>query len=71
MSAICVEICFSALSALFNFLKGNIGTGILALPIAFKRSGLCLGSAFLLFYACLSTYLMHVLLRISEEVIIK
>ncbi|KAL5963465.1 Proton-coupled amino acid transporter 2 [Taenia solium] len=50
---------------------GNIGTGILALPIAFKRSGLCLGSAFLLFYACLSTYLMHVLLRLSEEVIIK
>lgn len=59
------------LAALFNFLKGTIGTGILALPIAFKRSGLCLGLIFLLFYACLSTYLMHVLLSISEEVIIK
>nr|CUU98648.1 hypothetical transcript [Hymenolepis microstoma] len=56
-------------SALFNFLKGNIGTGILALPIAFKHAGLWLGFALLLFYAILSTYVMHQLLRITEEVI--
>nr|CUU98652.1 hypothetical transcript [Hymenolepis microstoma] len=54
-------------SALFNFLKGNIGTGILALPIAFKHAGLWLGFALLLFYAILSTYVMHQLLRITEE----
>ena len=61
----------SAGSALFNFLKGNIGTGILALPIAFKHSGLLIGSILLLFYGILSTYLMHVLLRITEDVITK
>ncbi|VDN97877.1 unnamed protein product [Rodentolepis nana] len=58
-------------SALFNFLKGNIGTGILALPIAFKHAGLWLGFSLLLFYAILSTYVMHQLLRITEEVIVK
>uniref|UniRef100_A0A5K3FZ76 Aa_trans domain-containing protein n=2 Tax=Mesocestoides corti TaxID=53468 RepID=A0A5K3FZ76_MESCO len=58
-------------AALVNFLKGNIGTGILALPIAFKHSGIWLGSFLLLFYAFLSTYLMHVLLRTVEIVIVK
>ncbi|VDL61438.1 unnamed protein product [Hymenolepis diminuta] len=58
-------------SALFNFLKGNIGTGILALPIAFKHSGLWLGFFLLLFYSILSTYVMHQMLRITEEVTVK
>ncbi|KAM7537600.1 hypothetical protein Aperf_G00000073677 [Anoplocephala perfoliata] len=61
----------SAESALFNFLKGNVGTGILALPIAFKHGGLWVGFFLLLFYGALSTYAMHQLLHITEEIILR
>ncbi|VDN10109.1 unnamed protein product [Dibothriocephalus latus] len=59
----------SSASALMNFIKGNVGTGILALPVAFKYSGLWMGLFLLIFYGCLSTYLMHVLLRTAESLI--
>nr|VZI23503.1 unnamed protein product [Spirometra erinaceieuropaei] len=61
----------SSASALMNFIKGNIGTGILALPVAFKYSGLWMGLFLLLFYGCLSSYLMHVLLRTADSVIMR
>ncbi|VDL99331.1 unnamed protein product [Schistocephalus solidus] len=54
-----------------NFIKGNIGTGILALPVAFKYSGLWMGLFLLIFYGCLSSYLMHVLLRTADSVIMR
>nr|VZI23537.1 unnamed protein product [Spirometra erinaceieuropaei] len=61
----------SSASALMNFIKGNIGTGILALPVAFKYSGLWMGLFLLLFYGCMSSYLMHVLLRTADSVIMR
>ncbi|VDN09342.1 unnamed protein product [Dibothriocephalus latus] len=61
----------SSVSALMNFINSNIGTGILALPVAFKYSGLWMGLFLLTFYGCLSCYQMHVLLRTAESLIVR
>lgn len=59
----------SSFSALMNLVKGNVGTGMLAMPIAFKYAGLWTGFFLLFFMSVISTYLIHVLLRTTEAVI--
>nr|CAH8845604.1 unnamed protein product [Trichobilharzia regenti] len=57
--------------ALMSFIKGNIGTGILSMPVVFKYAGLWTGFAMLIVAGFLSTYLMHVLLRTANKAQVK
>lgn len=57
----------SNMSSLMNFLKGNIGTGILAMSYAFTQSGLWLGFGGLLFLGAIATHCMHILVNCSRK----
>ncbi|XP_076065718.1 proton-coupled amino acid transporter-like protein acs [Oratosquilla oratoria] len=52
---------------LIHLLKGNIGTGILAMPDGLKNSGLYTGTALLPFIATLCIHCMHMLVGCSHE----
>lgn len=44
-----------------HLLKGNIGTGILAMPDAFRNSGWVVGLVCTTFLAAICTHCMHIL----------
>ncbi|KAK7065350.1 hypothetical protein SK128_004658 [Halocaridina rubra] len=52
---------------LIHLVKGNIGTGILAMPDGLKNSGLYTGTALLPFIACICIHCMHVLVTSGHE----
>ena len=52
----------SNFQTLANFIKTNVGTGVLSLPHAFKNAGLALGTVATLAIGLLCTYTMHQLL---------
>ncbi|KAK4472109.1 hypothetical protein MN116_005478 [Schistosoma mekongi] len=54
--------------ALMSLIKGNIGTGILSMPVVLKYAGLWTGLTMIIISGILSTYLMHVLLRTANAV---
>ncbi|XP_041359402.1 proton-coupled amino acid transporter 4-like [Gigantopelta aegis] len=54
------------LQCLMHLLKGNIGTGILAMPIAILHSGLWVGFAGLLIIAVIAIHCMHTLVNCSH-----
>ena len=56
------------LKTFINFMKGNIGTGILAMPDAIKNAGLFVGTGSLMFLGILSTYCCHQLLHAYSQV---
>ncbi|XP_062608737.1 neutral amino acid uniporter 4-like isoform X1 [Saccostrea cucullata] len=56
----------SSCKTLMNLLKGNIGPGILALPIAFKYAGLWAGAAGLFFLGYVSLHCQHMLMTCSN-----
>ena len=56
----------SSLGCLMHILKGNIGTGLLALPLATKHAGVVCGPLLLVFVALLAVHSMHLLSRNSE-----
>lgn len=56
----------SNLQCLMHLLKGNIGTGILAMPVAVKHSGIWTGLAGILIIGLIATHCMHVLVRCSH-----
>lgn len=57
----------SNLDTLIHLLKGNIGTGILAMPDAFKNAGLYVGLFGTLIMGVICTHCMHILVRCSHE----
>lgn len=57
----------SNLDTLIHLLKGNIGTGILAMPDAFKNAGLYVGLFATMFLGCVCTHCMHMLVGCAHE----
>ncbi|XP_068150509.1 proton-coupled amino acid transporter 1 isoform X1 [Drosophila tropicalis] len=57
----------SNFDTLVHLLKGNIGTGILAMPHAFKNAGLYVGLVGTLIMGAICTHCMHMLVKSSHE----
>jgi len=52
---------------IIHMLKGNLGTGILAMPDAIKNSGLLVGNLGLIVMASICIHSMHMLVNTSQE----
>ncbi|XP_013395783.2 proton-coupled amino acid transporter 4-like [Lingula anatina] len=55
------------MASLMNLLKGNIGTGILSIPLAIKHAGLLVGMVGMIVLGIISVHCMHLLLICSRE----
>ncbi|XP_068145467.1 proton-coupled amino acid transporter-like protein CG1139 [Drosophila tropicalis] len=58
----------SAGGALAHLLKGSLGTGILAMPMAFHNAGLVFGMCMTLIVGFLCTHCVHILVRTSHNI---
>lgn len=52
---------------MIHLLKGNIGTGILAMPDAFRNAGLIIGLLGTMLMGAICTHCMHMLVRCAHE----
>lgn len=57
----------SNFDTMIHLLKGNIGTGILAMPDAFKNAGLYMGFFSTLIIGAICTHCMHMLVHSANE----
>lgn len=67
----CLEYPTSNFDTMIHLLKGNIGTGILAMPDAFKNAGLIFGVFCTLIMGAMCTHCMHILVQCSHELCIR
>ncbi|KAK4886997.1 hypothetical protein RN001_003268 [Aquatica leii] len=58
----------STVGALIHLLKSSLGTGILAMPAAFKNGGLLFGFIGTVIIGFLCTYCIHLLVKASHEI---
>ncbi|XP_012261968.2 proton-coupled amino acid transporter-like protein pathetic isoform X2 [Athalia rosae] len=56
----------SDMDTLIHLLKGSLGTGILAMPLAFKNSGLAFGLIATFFIGAVCTYCVHILVKCAH-----
>lgn len=56
-----IEYSNSTLGSLVHLLKSSLGTGILAMPMAFKNSGLLVGAIGTLVLGFICTHCIHIL----------
>ncbi|KAK3795169.1 hypothetical protein RRG08_028368 [Elysia crispata] len=61
-----MESATSNMATLMHLIKGNLGTGILALPKAFSFAGLWFGFGGMLFIGCVALHCMHTLVNCSH-----
>ncbi|RVE44648.1 hypothetical protein evm_010667 [Chilo suppressalis] len=57
----------STLGSFFHLLKSSLGTGLLAMPMAFKSTGLIPGVIGTIFVAVVATHCVHILVNTSRE----
>lgn len=60
----------SDLETLMHMIKANIGTGVLAMPLAFKNGGLALSAVWLWIMAIICIHCMHILLNCYKHVMV-
>lgn len=60
----------SDLETLMHMIKANIGTGVLAMPLAFKYGGLTLSAVWLWIMAFVCVHCMHILLNCYKYVMV-
>lgn len=66
-----ITLPFSNMDTIVHMLKGNIGTGILAMPDAIKNSGLIFGNVGLVFMSIICVHSMHVLVKCAHHLCTK
>jgi hypothetical protein len=54
-----------------HMIKANIGTGLLAMPLAFKNAGILLGTFGLLFMGLVCLHCIHILLKAYKYAVAK
>lgn len=59
---------FSNFETIIHILKGNIGIGVLTLPVAIKNSGLIFGSVGLALIALICVHCMRMLVHSAHKV---
>ncbi|XP_011184169.2 proton-coupled amino acid transporter-like protein CG1139 [Zeugodacus cucurbitae] len=58
----------TSIGAFMHFLKGSLGTGILAMPMAFKNAGLMFGLIATMVLGFLCTHCVHILAKTSQDI---
>ncbi|CAB3220810.1 unnamed protein product [Arctia plantaginis] len=61
----------STFGALAHLLKASLGSGVLAMPHAFKNAGLVVGSVGTLFIGLICCHVIHVLVKTSQQLCVE